>query len=221
MQVTPEILFKGVEKTQYIDELIARGIAKLERVCDYIVSARITVEQVNARHQTGNPHRVLIEISIRDRPDIVVERLSNDTRKIPNDFDEADSRPARKSTMRRESLSALINMAFDSTKRELEKVVDKQRSAVKVHPQQQAQAMVEKIFKDQQYGFLRTLDGQQVYFHRNSVLHNHWDKLTVGTAVRCTSEMGDKGLQASTVELVEKQGAAEIHGSLHDSYNES
>jgi hypothetical protein len=91
MQLTPEILFEGVEKTQYIDELIARGIAKLERVYDYIVSARITVEQVNARHQTDNPHRVLIEISIRDRPDIVVERLSNDAKKIPNDFDEAET----------------------------------------------------------------------------------------------------------------------------------
>jgi len=138
MQVTPEVLFKGVEKTQYIDELIARGIAKLERVCDYIVSTRVTVEQVNARHQTDNPHRVLIEISIRDRPDIVVERLSNDAKKIPNDFDEADSRPARKTTIRQESLSVLINGAFDSAKRELEKVVDKQRGAVKAHPQQQA-----------------------------------------------------------------------------------
>ena len=59
MQLTPEILFEGVEKTQYIDELIARGIAKLERVYDYIVSARITVEQVNARLQTDNPLRIV------------------------------------------------------------------------------------------------------------------------------------------------------------------
>jgi cold shock CspA family protein len=118
-------------------------------------------------------------------------------------------------------LPAFIISTFDSARRELEKVIDKQRGAVKVHPQQRAQAMVEKIFRDQEYGFLRALDGQSVYFNRNSVLHNHWEKLKVGTAVRYTQEIGDKGLQASTVEPVEIRGAAEMHGSLHDSGIES
>jgi cold shock CspA family protein len=84
-----------------------------------------------------------------------------------------------------------------------------------------AQAMVEKIFREQQYGFLRSLDGQSVYFNRNSVLHNHWQNLKVGTAVRYTQEMGDEGLQASTVEPVEIRGAAEMHDSLHDLFIES
>jgi cold shock CspA family protein len=98
----------------------------------------------------------------------------------------------------------------------LERVVDKQRGAVKVHPQQQTQAVVEKIFREQQYGFLRTLDGQQVYFHRNSVLHKHWERLRVGTGVRYIPEVGEKGLQASTVEPIDKPGAIEIHDQLHD-----
>ena len=62
---------------------------------------------------------------------------------------------------------------------------------------------MEKILRNQQYGFLQSLDGKSVYFNRNSVLHNHWEQFKVGTAVHYTQEMGDKGLQASTVEMVE------------------
>ena len=221
MQTTPEITFKGLERTTSIDKLITRGIAKLERVCDYIISARITVEQIQTRHRTDNPYRILIEISIRDRPDIVVERLSNKIRKTVDDPDKVNSRPARKRNGREEALPAFIISTFDSARRELEKIIEKQRGAVKVHPQQRAQAIVEKIFRDQEYGFLRASDGQSVYFNRNSVLHDHWEHLKVGTAVRYTQEIGDKGLQASIVEPVEIRGATEMHDSLHDSAIES
>jgi cold shock CspA family protein len=221
MQTTPEITFKGLERTTSIDKLITRGIAKLERVCDYIISARITVEQIQTRHRTDNPYRILIEISIRDRPDIVVERLSNKIKKTVEDPDKINSRPVRKRNGREDALPAFIISTFDSARRELEKIIEKQRGAVKVHPQQRAQAMVEKIFRDQEYGFLRASDGQSVYFNRNSVLHDHWEHLKVGTAVRYTQEIGDKGLQASIVEPVEIRGTAEIHGSLHDSAIES
>ena len=221
METAPEIMFKGVNRTTYIDKLITRGIAKLEQVYNYIVSIHVTVEQMQTRHRTDNPYRILVEISIRDRPDIVVERLSNKIKKTVDDPDKINSRPVRKRNGREEALPAFIISTFDSARRELEKVIDKQRGAVKVHPQQRAQAMVEKIFRDQQYGFLRALDGQSVYFNRNSVLHDHWEKLKVGTAVRYTQETGDKGLQASTVEPVEIRGAAEMHGSLHDSGIES
>jgi cold shock CspA family protein len=221
METAPEIMFKGTERTIYIEKLITSGIAKLERVCNYIVSAHITIEQIQTRHKTDNPYRILIEISIRDRPDIVVERLSNKVKKSLDEPDQIDGRPVRKRSVREEALPALIISTFGSARRELEKVIDKQRGAVKFHPQQRAQAIVEKIFRDEQYGFLRSLDGQSVYFNRNSLLHNHWEQLKVGTAVRYTQKMGDKGLQASIVEPVEILGAAEMHGSLHDLLIES
>lgn len=208
METDPEIMFKGIIRTSYLDKLIESGIAKLERVCNYIVSTRVTVEQIQTRHRTDNPYRILIEISIRDRPDIVVERLSNKIKKTVDDPDQINSRPARKRNPREEALSAFIVSTFGSARRELEKVVEKQRGAVKVHPEQRGQAMVEKIFRDQDYGFLRGADGQSVYFNRNSVLHDHWEHLKVGAAVHYTLEIGDKGLQASIVEPVEIRGAA-------------
>lgn len=234
MQIPPEIVIRDVNMTPYIDKLITRGIARLERVCDYIISTRIALEQAQGRHQTGNPYRMRIDIRIPDRADIVVERLSKASKKILGKLDEPKTQLAiedeaesegsqlvgRSSVpgrgRREEPLPALIRQTFDSARRELEKVVDRQRGEVKTPAQQQMQAVVERILPEQQYGFLRTLDGQQVYFHKNSVLHKHWERLTAGTAVRYTPQMGEKGLQASTVEPVDKPGAREIHGQLHD-----
>ena len=50
---------------------------------------------------------------------------------------------------------------------------------------------------------IRTIDDdRQFYFHRNSVLHDDFDNLTVGTEVRFTPELGDQGPQASSVQVV-------------------
>ncbi len=221
MQITPEIEIKDVSMTPLIDKLITRGIARLEKVCDYIISVRIALEQAQGRHQQGNPYRMRVTIRIPDRSDIIVERLSTNSRKTitPRDIDgEEEAERNGRSLGRKipeEPLTALIRRTFDSARRELEKTVDKQHGEVKTPAQLQSQGVVERIFPKQDYGFLRTMDGQQVYFHRNSVLHKHWEKLTVGTAVRYTPEMGEKGLQASTVEPVNKPGVAEIHDHLH------
>ncbi|MGO9847760.1 MAG: cold-shock protein [Methylocella sp.] len=61
-----------------------------------------------------------------------------------------------------------------------------------------------KFVAGDDYGFIETSDGREVYFHRNSVLDNAFDRLTVGSEVRFVEEIGQKGPQASTVRLVGK-----------------
>ncbi|MFH0769488.1 MAG: cold shock domain-containing protein [Chloroflexota bacterium] len=234
MKIPPEIVLKDVAMTPLIDKLVTRGIARLERVCDYIISTRIALEKAQGRRQTGNPYRMRIVIRIPDRSDIVVTRSSKASKKIPDGLTQLETQlalkgepeqeqpqPVRRSPLlrrevREEPLRALVRRTFDSARRELEKVVDKQRGEKKTPAQQRIQAVVEKIFREQGYGFLRTSDGQEVYFHRNSILHNHWERLTVGTIVRYIPENGEKGLQATTVEPINKAGAAELHNQLHD-----
>ena len=64
--------------------------------------------------------------------------------------------------------------------------------------------IVEKLFGEG-YGFLREVgDDRQVYFHRNSVLHDDFERLAVGTEVRFTPQDGDEGPQASSVQIVAK-----------------
>jgi cold shock CspA family protein len=233
MQVPPEIVFKGVQTSPYVDRLIDRGIAGLEQVCDYIISTRIAVEQAEGRHLTGNAYEMRIDIRISGRPDIVVKRSSKAAKKIPDGLDDLDAeaalqsepdaqesapgrgRPVRRG-IREEPLVALIRRTFDSAQRELKKVVEKQRGEVKTPASRQMSAVVERIVREQGYGFLRTEEGEQVYFHSNSVLHGHWENLSAGTAVRYVAEMGDKGLQASTVDVVQRIGASEGHDEFHE-----
>jgi len=234
MQAPPEIIIKGVEMTPLTSKMINRGIAGLEKVCNYIVNVHVTIEKEQRRKQTGNPLRMQIDIRIPNRTGILVKRESIGLKKIPDGMAEMQEQlaniegreqliahpvrrnPANKRGIRQEPLESLITLTFASARRQLKKMMDKQRGEVKVPAQQDNMAMVEKLFRDQEYGFLRATDGQQVYFHRNSVLHKHWEKLTPGTAVRYTPELGEKGLQASTVELVDKPGVAETHAQLHD-----
>ena len=206
MQHPPEIVIKDVPTTPYTDQLITRGLDRLEKVYGRIIGAHIALEREQGRHQKGNPYRMRIIVRIPDRADIIVERSSKPNRKYPRD--EVKTRD--------EPLTALIRGTFDAARRQLEKEADKQRGAVKTSSEQANEAVIEQIFPDQEFGFLRTLDGQQVYFHKNSLLHRHWKRLTVGTAVRYVPEIGEKGLQASTVEPVDKRGAAELHKRLHD-----
>lgn len=234
MQVPPEIVLRGVEDSPYISKLMTQGIAKLERVAGNIIGTRIALERDQARRKTGNPYRMRIDITIPDRPQIVVRRSSKALKKIPDVLAEpvvepaekgvlepersqiSGRRPVRRRGVREEPLPAFIRRTFDSAQRELERVVDKQRGEVKTPAQQENTAIVEKIIRDQDYGFLRTTDAQQVYFHKNSLLHRHWETLTPGTMVRYVPEVGDKGLQASTVEPIDKPGAAEMHGEIHE-----
>jgi len=104
-------------------------------------------------------------------------------------------------------VDAVLRDAFDAAWIQLREQMRKMRGEVKKHPDQEVGAFVDRLFPEQGYGFLKTIDGRELYFHRNSVLHNRFDHLAVGTGVRYVMEEGEKGPQASTVEIEDKPGA--------------
>ena len=55
-----------------------------------------------------------------------------------------------------------------------------------------------------EFGFIKTEDDREIYFHRNSVLGDGYTQLSVGSLVSYAEEMGEKGPQASTVKLMSK-----------------
>jgi cold shock CspA family protein len=62
---------------------------------------------------------------------------------------------------------------------------------------------VARIFPQDGYGFIATPEGRELYFHRNSVLEPGFDQLEVGTEVRFDEEMGEQGLQATSVKAID------------------
>lgn len=104
------------------------------------------------------------------------------------------------------SLEAQIRDAFDTAWRQLRDLNEQQHNRQKRHPEQAVAGIVTKLFPSEDYGFLKALDGREIFFHRNSVLHDDFEALTVGSGVQFFLSAGENGPQASTVRLVDKPG---------------
>lgn len=188
MIIPLEITYRGVEKREAIDSLIREKADKLDRYCDHISSCRIVIESRHQHQQSGQPFRVRIDIKVPPGHEVVVSSDSSGG----GIHDE---------------LHAVLNDAFDAAGRKLKALSEKQRGETKKHPLQETGAFVSRLFPEEGYGFIRDLEGREIYFHRNSVLHDDFERLEVGTGVRYVEEPGEEGPQASTVQVIDKPGA--------------
>ena len=184
MQIPLEISYRDIRKTNNIDNLIREKVNKLERICDYMTSCRVAVEKPQRAINDGSPFRIRIDMRVPPGHELVVERK-------PGEGAMSDG------------LEKVIRYAFDAAKKQLEKLTQKQRENVKQHPQQEVAAIVDRVFYDDGYGFLRTVNGREIYFHKNSVLNKDFEKLEAGMGVNFFEEEGDEGPQASTVHVIQ------------------
>lgn len=187
MQVPLEVTYRDVEKTEALETLVREKVAKLEQVCDRLNSCRVAIEKIHDRPSSGSPYRVRIDMT------------------VPGQELVAESNPGE--GVQYIEVQPVIRDAFDAARRQLKEISERQRNRVKTHEAQDMTAIVAKIFRDEGYGFIKTFDDREVYFHRNSVLHDDFDRLEVGTGVHFFLEDGEEGPQASTVKIVNKPGA--------------
>lgn len=61
------------------------------------------------------------------------------------------------------------------------------------------QGTIKRIIRDRGFGFIRTADGQEVFFHRTSLQNLDFESLKEGQAVDFEMERGDKGPRAVSV----------------------
>lgn len=181
MQIEPEIAFRGVEPTKKVVEQIQEGIDSLERVFDDLIGCRIAVEMADHRHRTGNRYRVRIDMSVPGH-DLVVDRAP------------AEHLP-------QEHLDQAIGEVFDRARRRLIEHGERIRGRVKTH-ETPSHGRVVRLFPD--YGFVKTSDGAEVYFHRNSLVSGDFDDLEEGAELRFVVEQGDEGPQATSVRTIGK-----------------
>jgi cold shock CspA family protein len=67
---------------------------------------------------------------------------------------------------------------------------------------------VDRVVVGEGYGFLRTDDGREVYFHRNCLKGVDFDSLEPGTEVRFAEEPGRDGPQATVVRPLRRRSRA-------------
>ncbi len=188
MQVPLKITFRNVRKTPDVEALIAKQAAKLERVCDHIIGCQVAVEKPQEHQREGNPFRVRIDVTVPPEHELVVTREAS----------EGDLH---------DRLPTVLRAAFDAMRRQLQKLAEKQRKEVKTHPEQEVGGFVSRLFRQQGYGFIKGLDGREIYFHKNSLTEGEFERLDIGTGVHWVEQDGDKGPQASFVRIVDKRGS--------------
>ena len=188
MQMPLQISFHGMEPSPAIEARIREKAAKLERFCNRIVGCRVTVEAPHRHHRRGKLYNVRVDLSVPGK-DVFV----------------GSSRPLNHA---HEDVYVAIRDAFNAAGRQLQDHVRKAQGAVKVHPVP-SHGKVVQLFSD--YGFVELPDGQEVYFHKNSVIGEGFDKLDIGSEVRLVLAEGEgaKGAQASTVSLIGKHHVVE------------
>ncbi len=66
------------------------------------------------------------------------------------------------------------------------------------------QGTIKRIIRDRGFGFIRSTDGQEVFFHRSGLQQLNFDALKEGEQVEFEIERGEKGPRATGVRAVVK-----------------
>jgi len=180
MELPLQITFRHMDTSDAVAARIRERAAELERFFDRIMSCRVVVERRHPRRQQGNLFRVRVDLKVPGR-EIVVGRD-----------------PAAHHA--HEDVYVAIRDAFDTTRRLLEDHVREARGDVKLHAVPDHGRIV-RLLPEQNCGFIQSIDGNEIYFHRYSVTNGGFDKLEVGDEVRFVAQQAEsaEGPQASTV----------------------
>jgi CspA family cold shock protein len=66
------------------------------------------------------------------------------------------------------------------------------------------QGTIKRIIRDRGFGFIRSTDGQEIFFHRSTLQQMNFDAIKEGEMVEFEVERGDKGPRAANVRPVAK-----------------
>jgi ribosomal subunit interface protein len=199
MQQPIQITFRDMGHSDAAERYVRDHAAKLEQFDGRIVACKVALE-VPHKRRSGGPPRVRIDLT------------------LPHDEIVVDYTPAPERAT--EDLYAAIDQAFDRAVRQIEDHAQRKRRDVKHHESPYREGVVTKLWTYDGYGFIETPDGDgahvadvalrfkqpdgdEVYFHQNSVRQGHFHRLERGARVRFVEEMGEKGPQASTVVVKE------------------
>jgi len=114
MQLPVKISYRGLEKSDQIDNFVLEKAARLEKFCDHINRCDVAIEQPNHTHHKGNQFRVRIDVTVSRGHQLVADEKQKDNGT-------------------HDPLNKVIHDAFKTMERELRRVVDKQRRDVKTH----------------------------------------------------------------------------------------
>lgn len=194
-----QISFRNMDPSEAVEARVREEASKLETFYQGIMRCRVVVELPHKHHRKGDLYHVRIdmtvpgaELVVKKEPSLHANLRQSDAEKQSKSY---EAHAAHKDVF------VVIRDAFKEARRQLQDYARRVRGQTKVH-EPQATARISKLFPEEGYGFLETVDGSEIYFHKNSVLNDAFNGLTIGKRVTFSEELGEKGAQASTVKAV-------------------
>lgn len=176
MMPAARITFRGVERSEALEDRIRDGAGKLAQFHPRITGCHVIVEQSDRHHHQGRRFGVHVEVRVPGRRDAI-------------------------STLHHhEDAFVAVRDAFDSVRRQLEDIVREARGDVKRHEEKQ-HGKVARVYADEGYGFIVTEDGRELYFSRENVVHPPFKDLLPDDEVQFVEEPAGDGAQAHRVSI--------------------
>ena len=78
MQLPLKITYRGLDKSEKIDDLVVEYAGRLEKFCDHINRCDVAIEQPNHAHHKGNQFRVRIDVTVSRGHELVADEKQTD-----------------------------------------------------------------------------------------------------------------------------------------------
>jgi ribosome-associated translation inhibitor RaiA/cold shock CspA family protein len=187
MQSPVQIQFKNMEPSEAVEAAINKWVDKLDRAYPTIITCRVSIAAPSKKKLHGGLYHTRIDIRLPGK-EVVVNRNPD----LHHSYTDA---------------YVSIRDAFKSAQRQLEDVVKRKQEKVKSH-ELPAHGWIFTLFPETDSGTIKSSDGREIYFHRNSLLTGNFDELTIGMEVRFVEHEDREELRASSVRLIGKHHIA-------------
>ena len=172
-----EIQSRNVDMTPRWKTEIEARMADLQRGHDDLTHGRVTLTKNRHHRKLDNVAEALVLVTLPGRHTVTA-------RKEDKTFEEA------------------IRSAFEAVSIELRKYREKRaQTEVRLAPVPPHRGVVCKLFPKERFGFILQEGGGEVYFHANALQGLTFEQVEDGLDVCFNVEAGQKGPQATTVQL--------------------
>lgn len=182
MDSPANITFRHLEPTAALREDIENRIAVLEQFYPNITSCDVVITGPTQKHETGQEFQVQVTVQVPGPKNITVAD------KLGRSAATAD-------------LNLLVHQVFEAVDRQLREHARVMSGLEVKHHADVLHGTIDRLFEGEGYGFIKSDDGNEVYFERDNLTKGDWDKLRVDMRVRFREGMGDKGPYAMKVSV--------------------
>ncbi len=178
-----KIVIRDMPSSPALEDHIRRKVEKLTQFYDRINSIHVAIEIPQKHKRQGKLFRVRLDLMVPGKELVVNKKLDED-------------------------VYVAIRDAFAALIRQLESYARIRRGDVKNHEGENL-GYVSKLFPDEGYGFIQSVDGDEFYFSIANVSFPTYEQLMIGDMVQFIGASGSEGKQAHRVTKEKKTNLVE------------